>query len=284
MLALGQRKCDGLHLNRVARSLFRSNRRISLASQIAAQLYTLREYCKTPADIAQALKKVKQIGYDAVQVSGIGKIDPKELAGILKGEGLACCVTHISMERMRDEPQQVAEEHKMWGCEYTAIGGYGFKGDATSQTWADFAKDYSAIAANLAKLGLLVGYHNHSHELVKYDGQTALDTLIQKTDKSVWFEIDTYWITHGGGDPVQWINKVAGRIPCIHLKDMAIRPDRTQIMAEVGEGNLNFPGIIEAAKKAGTKWFIVEQDNCNGKDPFECLSTSLRNLKKLGLN
>jgi sugar phosphate isomerase/epimerase len=61
-------------------------------------------------------------------------------------------------------------------------------------------------------------------------------------------------------------------------------PDRKQIMEAVGEGNLNFPGILEAAKKAGTKWYIVEQDNCNGKDPFECLSRSLKNLKQLGLN
>ena len=69
-----------------------------MASQIAAQLYTLRNFCKTPADIATSLKKVKQIGFDAVQVSGIGKIDPKELATILKGEGLACCATHIGLD------------------------------------------------------------------------------------------------------------------------------------------------------------------------------------------
>ena len=67
------------------------------ASQIACQLYTLREFTKTPADIASTLKQVKQIGYDAVQFSGIGKIDPKELAAILKGEGLACCATHVSV-------------------------------------------------------------------------------------------------------------------------------------------------------------------------------------------
>lgn len=255
-----------------------------MASQLAVQLYTLRDFCKTPADIAASLKKVKQIGYDAVQVSGIGKIDPKELANILKGEGLTCCVTHIGMDRMKNEPAAVVEEHKMWGCEYTAIGGFGASGDLTAKSWLDFAKEYSAIAVNLAKDGLYVGYHNHSHELVKYDGSTALDLLFKNFDKSVWMEIDTYWITHGGGDPIQWINKVSGRIPCIHLKDMAITADKKQLMAEVGEGNLNFPGILEAAKKAGTKWFIVEQDNCNGRDPFESVAVSLRNLRALGLS
>ena len=256
-----------------------------MASQIAAQLYTLRDFAKTPADIASTLKKVKQIGYDAVQVSGIGKIDPKELANILKGEGLTCCVTHIGLDRMKAEPEKVAEEHKLWGCQYSAIGGTNFSGETAKQQWLDFAKEYSEVGKKLASLGLLIGYHNHSHELVKYDGETALDIILNKTDKSIWMEIDTYWITHGGGDPIQWINKCAGRIPCIHLKDMAITmPDRKQIMEAVGEGNLNFPGILEAAKKAGVKWFIVEQDNCNGKDPFQCLATSLKNLKAMGLN
>ena len=254
-----------------------------MASQIAAQLYTLRNFCKTPADIATSLKKVKQIGFDAVQVSGIGKIDPKELAAILKGEGLTCCVTHIGLDRMKAEPQAVADEHQLWGCKYTAIGGYGWS-DMNEQSWRDFAKDFSAVAANLAKLGLAVGYHNHSHELVKYNGQTALDIIFKNVDKSVWMEIDTYWITHGGGDPIQWVNKVAGRIPCIHLKDMAITHDRKQLMAEVGEGNLNFPGILEAAKKAGTQWYIIEQDDTNGRDPFESLSISLKNLKAMGIS
>ncbi len=254
-----------------------------MASQIAAQLFTLRNFCKTPADIATSLKKVKQIGFDAVQVSGMGKIDPKELSTILKGEGLACCATHIGMDRMKADPQAVADEHALWGCKYTAIGGFGWSG-MDSAAWSAFAKDYSAVSATLGKLGLAVGYHNHSHELVKYDGQTALDLLVKELDKSVWMEIDTYWITHGGGDPIAWINKVAGRIPCIHLKDMAITPERKQLMAEVGEGNLNFPGILEAAKKAGTQWFIIEQDDCNGKDPFDCLATSLKNLKAMGLS
>jgi sugar phosphate isomerase/epimerase len=254
------------------------------ASQIACQLYTLREFSKTPADIAATLKKVKKIGYDAVQVSGIGKIDPKELANILKGEGLACCVTHISKDRMRDETQAVIDEHKMWGCKYTAIGGFFPKENVSTQTWTDFAGEYNQIAKKLAGGGLKIGYHNHSHELAHFDGKPAMQILIDRLDPSVWIEIDTYWIQHGGGDSIQWINKVKGRIPCVHLKDMGIRLDRTQFMAEVGEGNLNWDGILNACRAAGVEWYIVEQDNCNGRDPFESVAISLRNLKGMGLN
>ena len=96
-------------------------------------------------------------------------------------------------------------------------------------------------------------------------------------------EIDTYWIQHGGGDPAWWIRRMAGRSPLVHLKDMVMR-GREQLMAEVGEGNLNWPAILRACKAAGVKWYIVEQDDTYGADPFVCLATSLRNLRSMGLH
>lgn len=255
-----------------------------MASQIALQLFTMREFTKTPSDIAKTLARVKKIGYDAVQSSALGPIEPAELAKILKNEGLTCCATHIGMDKMRDSTQEVIDNHKLWGCEYTAIGGFFPKENLSTDLWKTFAKDFSDVAKKFAGSGVSIGYHNHSHELVKYGGKPALDILIENCSRDVWFEIDTYWITHGGGDPCAWIEKVNGRIPCVHLKDMGITQDRQQLMREVGEGNLNFPRIIETCRKAGTKWFIVEQDNCNGQDPFECVERSLKNLRAMGVS
>jgi len=251
-------------------------------AQIAAQLYTLRDFTKTPADIASTLARVRKIGYESVQLSALGPIDPNELAKILKSEGLSVAATHVSRERMENQTQQVIDEHRLWNCSLTAIGGF-FQPTFTSQDWRNFVIAYNAIAKKFEGSGLSIGYHNHSHELARYDGKTAMQTLVDGLERSIWFEIDTYWIAHGGGDPIQWINKVAGRIPAVHLKDMSITEQREQKMAEVGEGNLNFPGILEACKKAGTKWYIVEQDDCNGQDPFECLATSLKNLRVMGM-
>src|SRR3954447_17858393 len=101
-----------------------------MPTQIAAQMYTLREFTKTPADIAKTLGRVKKLGYDAVQLSALGPIDPKELATILKNEGLTCCATHGSRERWETETQAVIDEHHQWGCKYTAIGGFWTKDDA----------------------------------------------------------------------------------------------------------------------------------------------------------
>jgi len=252
-----------------------------MASTIAAQMYTLREFTKTPRDIASTLARVKKMGYNAVQVSAFGKIDPKELAGILKGEGLACCATHVSPERMRDESAKVIDEQHLWGCKYMAIGGF-FPKNPKAGDWLEFARGFNAIAEKFRGSGIRAGYHNHSHEFVRYDGRTALQTLLDHFSPEIWMEIDTYWIQHGGADPAAWIQRVAGRIPCVHLKDMAMGADGVAQMAEVGEGNLNWPAILAACKSAGVEWHIIEQDICQ-RDPFESLAISLRNAKQMGL-
>lgn len=253
-----------------------------MATTIAAQMYTLRDYTKTPGDIAATLARVKKMGYDAVQLSALGKIDSKELAGILRGEGLTCCATHVSQERLRDETSQIIEEHKLWGCKYTAIGGF-FPKNPRPADWPEFARGFNVIAAKFRGSGMRIGYHNHSHELARFDGNVALQTLLNHFSQDVWMEIDTYWIQHGGGDPAAWIEKTAGRIPCVHLKDMAMGADGKQLMAEVGEGNLNWPAILRACRAAGVEWYIIEQDICQ-RDPFESLAISLRNAKQMGLS
>jgi sugar phosphate isomerase/epimerase len=279
-------------------------------SVIAAQLYTVRQFTRTPADIAATLKRVKQIGYDVVQTSALGPIDPKDLAGILRGEGLVCCATHISFERMRDQTDAVIEEHRILNCQYPAIGSMPGTYPRSADGFARFARDASEVARKLAAAGLTFGYHNHSFELEKYHGRTGLDILREQSDsKAFTFEVDTYWIQHGGGDPAAWIRKLAGRMPLVHLKDMVVGVDKTAapvrrfvdeadadyqkrvergrspqpMMAEVGEGNMNWPAILDACRAAGVRWYIVEQDVCQ-RDPFESLATSLRNLKALGLN
>lgn len=247
---------------------------------IAAQLYTLREFTKTPADIARTLARVKKLGYNGVQCSALGPIEPNELAKVLKDNELACVATHVKLDDLERDPHRVIADHQLWGCTYTAVGGF-FPKEATAQTWVDFANRYNAVAARYRGSGLSVGYHNHSHELAHFDGKPALQILMEHFSKDVWIEIDTYWITHGGGNPTQWIGRCTGKIPCIHLKDMAIKLDRTQYMAEVGEGNLNWDSILVACRAAGVEHLIVEQDTCY-RDPFESLEISLKNLKGMG--
>ena len=251
-----------------------------MASVIGAQLYTLREFTQTPGDIAQTLKKVGEIGYEAVQVSGFGPIDKKELRTILDGEGLRCAATHVPFETMRDDFGRVVDEHKILGCEYPAIGGMPSE-YRNPDGFHRFARDATDVAARFKEHGMTFGYHNHSWELERSGDQTVLGLLMEGCGPEVTFEIDTYWVQHGGGCPASWIRRASGRIPLLHLKDMAIL-DGQQVMAEIGEGNLDWAGILDAARSAGVVWYLVEQDVCQ-RDPFESLAISLRNLRAMGL-
>lgn len=257
-----------------------------MPSQIACQLYTLRDFTKTPKDIAATFVKVKKIGYDAVQGSALGPIPTKELRKILDGEGLAMAATHSSWEQMRDRPQECIDEHVILGCRHTAIGGLP-KEYRTADGYARFAKEASGVAKTLKEKGQLTwSYHNHSFEFERFNGRAALEILAAESDPKFFnLEIDTYWVTHGGGDPAAWIRRAKGRIPLVHFKDMIIRNGEKgveQLYGEVGEGNLNWPEILKACKDSGVQWYIPEQDTCQ-RDPFDSVAISLRNMKGWGL-
>ncbi|WP_028549760.1 sugar phosphate isomerase/epimerase family protein [Paenibacillus sp. UNC451MF] len=252
--------------------------------KIAAQLYTLREFLKTPEDIAETLKKVKQIGYNAVQVSGVGPIDNEALKELADREQLTICATHIGYPDLLNNLDSVIQKHKTWGCQYVGLGGLPQEYRTSGEGYAAFAKQASKIGRKLKDAGLTFIYHNHSFEFAKFDGKTGMDILFEESDPTAFdFELDVYWVQAGGADPVEWIRKVNGRMKVVHLKDMAVTGDREQRFAEVGEGNMNFKRILEACNEIGVEWGAVEQDQCYGRNPFESLAISFNNLQKTGL-
>ncbi len=253
---------------------------------IGAQLYTLREYLKTPADMAKTFSRLSEMGFGIVQVSGLGPIDATELKKMLDDNGLACVVTHRSMDQIHNT-QEMLEYHQTLGCPYTALGA--FHSDSR-EDWKSFITEFSRLGKTLAAAGLRLGYHNHSHELAPFGDDPAkinpqenpLHLMLAEADPSIWFEIDTYWIAHGGGDPAAWIEACTGRIPVVHVKDMTITPEREQKMCEIGSGNLNWPRILDACKKAGVEYYLIERD-AGDVDAFESLKISLEYLKSTGL-
>jgi sugar phosphate isomerase/epimerase len=250
-------------------------------SHIVAQMYTLRDFTKTPAEIAATMKKVREIGYESVQLSALGPIDPTELKRILDGEGLSASSTHLSYERMRDDTEAVLDEHRIYECHHTAVGAMPAE-YRNAEGFHRFAVDASEVAKKLSAGGLAFSYHNHSFEFEKFGDKVGADILVTESDPTCFnMEIDTYWVQHGGGDPADWVRKCKGRIPLLHLKDMTSRGGET-LMAEVGEGNLNWSAILSSAKDAGVEWYIIEQDTCQ-RSPFESLAISLRNLQAMGI-
>ena len=248
--------------------------------QIAVQLYTLREHLKTPADIAQTLKRVRQIGYEAVQVSGMGPIAEEELTEILDDNGLMCVATHENGVSIIEQPGKIVERLSKLKCKYTAFPSPGKIDISTTKAVLELAKKLNAAGKVLHEAGMTLLYHNHSIEFIRVDGKLILDLIYDNTDpRYLQGEPDTYWLQHGGGDPVAWCKKLAGRLPIIHLKDYKIVEPRTPDYAEIGNGNLNWKEIIPEAEKAGCKWFCVEQDTCPG-DPFDSLKISFDYIAK----
>jgi sugar phosphate isomerase/epimerase len=251
-----------------------------ITSGVAAQLYTLREFTRTPADVATTITRLKAMGYNAVQLSALGPIDPKELAAILRGEDMAAAATHVGWDRLRNDLPALIAEHKLWGCANVAIGG--LPGDyRNAEGYVRFAKEASEVALALRAEGLTFSYHNHSFELERFGGSTALELIYDNSDPALLAEIDTYWIQHGGADPADWCARMKDRMTIVHFKDMAV-VEGAPVMAEVGEGNLNWPRILDACRATGVQWYAVEQDVCR-RDPFESLEMSLRHLRSWGV-
>ena len=247
-------------------------------SQIAAQLYTLRDHCKTTEAFARSLRRLRAIGYTAVQISGVGPIPPAELRSICAGEGLTICATHESGKSICETPQAVVDRLAALGCAYTA---YPFP-HVPLTTLAEveaLAKQLDHAGAVLRAAGQVLCYHNHQHEFRKVAGRTILEWIYDLTaPANVQGEPDTYWVQLGGADPVDWCQRLNRRLPLIHLKDYQIDPGAegkgsAVTMCEIGNGNLDWARILKAAEASGCRWFIVEQDLCP-VDPFDSLRQS----------
>lgn len=254
-------------------------------ARLAAQLYTVREFTQTPDGLADTLERVRAIGYTAVQLSAIGRIDADRVRTMLDDAGLVACNTHIPFDRFQHELAAVIDEHRTLGCRHVAVGSihqtYRAEG---APGYRRFAQEAEGVGRRLADAGMTFSYHHHGFEFERFPGTsgTALEIIFGETDpRYVQAELDTYWIQYGGGDPIWWIRRMERRMPVVHLKDMTIQQNE-QIMTEVGTGNLNWPAILGACRAARVEWYAVEQDVCQ-RDPFESLAISYANLVRMGI-
>lgn len=250
-------------------------------SQVGAQLYTLRDHLKTPEDIKASLKKVADIGYQAVQVSGMGPIPEADLVALCQDNGLTICSTHESSDLILSDPQAVVTRLQALGCTHTAYP-YPRVDMSTKENILAFAKQLNDAGKVMREAGITLSYHNHAIEFQKFDGKTILDILFEETDPQyLEAELDLYWVQMGGGSPMTWINKVKGRQEVVHLKDAGVPTgEHVAKFCEIGNGNLDWPELLPALEAAGTKWFVVEQDQCPA-DPFDSLAQSFRYLETL---
>ena len=246
--------------------------------QIGVQLYTVREHARNLNDFSETLKKIADIGYKTVQVSGTCSYEADWLREQLAATGLKCVITHVPSDRIISDTEQLAKEHSIFDCNYVGLGYYGFDSEK-GQDVNSFISTYAPAAQKLKDCGKYFMYHNHAHEFKKLDSKLILEQICEAIPADqMGITLDTYWVQVGGADPAQWLEKLAGRIPCIHLKDCAYG----QKMSVIGEGNINFDRVFEKAEAGGTQYMLVEQDDCGGENPFDCLKRSYLFLKSRG--
>lgn len=257
--------------------------------KVTAQLYTVREFTKTLEDFDASMKKIADIGYTAVQVSGIGPIPHADVKAVTDNYGLKIVITHVGFDYLQNDIDAAIAQHKLWDCPNVAVGSMpGPYREAGEEGCRKFAKDATEVGKKLADAGLTFSYHNHSFEFVRYGKKTGLDIIYAESDpRYLKAEIDTYWVQHGGGDVIAWIKRMKDRMPVIHFKDMMMVMQEGSwhpqpMFAEIGEGNLNWPGIVEACEYANVEWYAIEQDRCL-RDPFESLKISFDNLAAMGV-
>ena len=254
--------------------------------QIGAQYYTIRAYTQNELDFARSCEAVAKIGYKNVQLSAIGPIEPKKVKQICDDNGLKIVLTHNSEAKFM-ATEALIEEHQIYGCKYVGLGAMADR--YRNGVWVEnFARDFEGPARKLADAGMKMMYHNHHFEFVHLpEGGTLMDKLLGLMPAELMgVTADTYWLQYAGVDACDWLDKHADRLGCIHLKDLIPAPvgNGYEIhMAAVGEGNINFPAILDLVSKNGvTEYALVEQDNCYGDYSMDCLKRSFDNLTKMG--
>jgi sugar phosphate isomerase/epimerase len=238
--------------------------------KLSVQLYSLREEAKN--DFRGVIEKVARMGYDGVELAGLHGHPATEVKKWLDDLGIVASSAHCGVF---DATKRREVEDDAVTLGYRAlVGGFGrdaYQSEALIRALADRV---GSAAAHFVPRGFSVSLHNHDWE---YDAPNKGDLLLELCP-AVAPQLDVYWIAVAGADPVKYIEKYAGRVKLIHIKDGPL--DRALPMTAVGKGKVDVAGVVRAARAAGVEWGIVEIDRCEG-DMATAVRQSIEALRAL---
>lgn len=273
--------------------------------KVGIQLYSLRD--KMEADMYGTLKAVKEMGYDCVEFAGYFGKSAEEIKGMLDELGLECPSVHQTIDWYEEDGVKAIEFVKTLGAKYSAIPWY--KIEEYQENWDATIAKFSKVGKLLSETGLDMLYHNHDFEFQTKDGELIIDKLYTEIDKDYLNpEFDTCWIKYAGYSPEEYLDKYAGRINVVHIKDFfakklangpvyalidskgevddeekpAETTEREFEFRPVGSGIQDVKSIVEASIKAGAKYIIVEQDQWYEGDNLADAKKSREYLKSIG--
>lgn len=247
---------------------------------IGIQLYTIRDLVNK--DFEGTLKTLSQIGYNSVEAAGYSNrkfynYEPKDYHKICRDYGILPLSSHSGINS--ENAETVIEDTVQAGMSYLVLPSIPKEKRQTLDDYRQLADDFNRIGELCNKSGLKFGYHNHAFEFEKIEGQVPYDVLLERTDPDCCFmQVDFYWMVYGGFDPMDYFRRFPGRFELWHVKDMDSSEQRESI--EIGEGVIDFPGLFKKKKKAGMKYFFLEQEEFK-MDMVESITMSYEYLTTL---
>ncbi len=252
---------------------------------VGLQLYSLRD--QFAKDVPGTLNKVRDYGLKYVELAGTYGLTPEKFRSELTARGLEAVSGHFPFERFRDHPETVATEAKALGLKYVGCAWIPHDGAFNEKACRDAIAIFNKTGATLAKQGLKFFYHIHGYEFQPHDGGTLFDLMMKETNpKFVSFEMDVFWVVHGGQDSIQLLKKYGTRWELMHLKGMkestktGLLTGQSDVTNDValGSGKIDYAPILRAAKKAKVKWFFIEDESPVSEQQ---ITDSLRYLGKM---
>ncbi|KXU37710.1 xylose isomerase [Cephaloticoccus primus] len=229
-------------------------------SPIAVQMYTLRSMPTLEAQLAA----VKAAGITAIEIFGNQGVSAHELKALVEKYGLKIVSAHVELSDLRENFGAQVAFNKTLGNHMLVVPALILSQMPNKDPagWAEAGHYLGEMARRLEAEGLSLAYHNHSYELVDFDGKTGLEIMFAAAGPSLQAELDMSWVARAGYDPVEMLERFSGRVFAIHAKDRAPvgRADNHLGLATVGEGVLDWAAILPAAAQAGAQWYIIEHD------------------------
>jgi sugar phosphate isomerase/epimerase len=244
--------------------------------RIGVQLYTVRDAVQR--DLEGTLARVADIGYQEVEFAGYAGRTAAQVRDAVHRAGLRAPSAHVPLSALGQGWDQVLDDARTVGHRYLVMPWLDEKDRPNLDAYRRIADRLNRAGEAASRAGLRFGYHNHAFEFTPMENRLPYDVLLEATDPThVLFELDLYWITKGGQDPLAYFARWPGRFQMVHVKDSAGPPEHQ--MADVGAGTIDWARIFAHRKQAGIEHFFVERDD--PPDPFASIAASYAYLKDL---
>ena len=250
--------------------------------KLGAQLYSLREFTKTPEDLEKTILKCKEMGYENVQFSGVAAMTPEIWAEISKRTGMDIVCTHSAFDRIVNDTDALIAEHKIFSCPVIGLGSMPGEFRGTLEGFERFLAVMEEPVKKIEAAGMHFAYHNHAFEFEPLpDSEDCVYDIMLERCPTWHMILDTGWVQFAGRSAEEYIERIGGeRLQNVHFKEFKCADSKT--ICPCGEGFSDFASIVAACEKVGVTNALVEQDNaCTKEDPFGEMERSAKHLLPL---